>query len=261
MAILSGNLELVQWLASERCCPLRAAPTTRKKKSSLDNNNCGDTSIPLVTSKGRSPIHLALQHSRVEILRYLVAEKKLSLLEEVIEEADFKFVLHHLTCLLQVWPDSAIKSTVRESLVKKADPIVANVSVKAKARNTVQHYPTKQKEADPTVANVSVVQQYPTKQKGTASTVANISVEARARNIVQHHPTKQSLWLDDQEWDDEAENAISLENIFDGKLQQVKVSETLYRFMNANVSVEGTPFASCHSITPSTSSNDSMGSF
>jgi hypothetical protein len=221
MAIHSGNLELVRWLASERCCPLHAAPTTRKKNSSLDNNKGVDTSIPLVTSKGRSPIQLALKHS-VEILRYLVSEKKLSLLDQVTEESDVRFALHHLTFLLQAVPGSAMQSKARKerssSRVKEANPIVAKVSVKAKARNIVQQY-----------------------------------------------PTKQSLWLGDQKWDvDEAEDGIPLENVFDGNSQQVKVSEPLYRFMNENVSVEGTPFASCHSLSSSALSDDSMlsrGSF
>jgi hypothetical protein len=136
MAILGGNLELVQWLASERYCPLRVALSTRKKNSSLDNHRGGDTSMPLVTSKGRSPIHLALQQSRLDILRYLVADKKLSLLEEVTEEADVKFALRHLTFLLQVAPDSNIQATGRllenrsSYLVKEeAHPIMANVPV------------------------------------------------------------------------------------------------------------------------------------
>jgi hypothetical protein len=123
MAILGGNLELVQWLASERCCPLRAAAwSTRKKKKSLDQQRGGrgdtastTTMPPLVTSKGRSPIHLALPHSRVDILRYLVADKKLSLLEDVTEEADILLALRHLTSLLLVPVDDSSSAILQRS--------------------------------------------------------------------------------------------------------------------------------------------------
>jgi DNA integrity scanning protein DisA with diadenylate cyclase activity len=57
--------------------------------------------------------------------------------------------------------------------------------------------------------------------------------ETKARNIVQHYPTMQSLWQAYQDCDDEAENAGRLANVFDGKSQQMKVSETLYRFMTS----------------------------
>ena len=75
MAIMGGNLELVRWLANRRRCPLRGSNTAQRKKKS-------GTEGPLLTSKGMSPLMLAVQHHEVDILRFLVAEKGVSLLEE-----------------------------------------------------------------------------------------------------------------------------------------------------------------------------------
>lgn len=93
MGILGGNLELVQWLISDKCCPLRR----RDKANSL-----------LCTSKGRSPIRLALTHKNPEILRFLVAEQGLSLMDEDLR-GDYQHLLAHLTSLLEAVPDSMLK--------------------------------------------------------------------------------------------------------------------------------------------------------
>jgi len=83
MAILGKNLDLVKWLASERHCPLR---TTHQRKGGY----------PLVTSKGRSPLRLALPH--LDILQYLVAEMNQDLSEE---ELSYRSVIKHLAFLLK----------------------------------------------------------------------------------------------------------------------------------------------------------------
>jgi len=93
MAIVGGKLELVQWLISKKCCPLRR----RDKAKSL-----------LCTSKGRSPIQLALTQKNPEILRHLVAEQGLSLMEEDLR-GDYRHLLMHLTCLLETVPDSMLR--------------------------------------------------------------------------------------------------------------------------------------------------------
>jgi len=92
LAILGGNLNLVRWLTSERFCPLRTQ--TRKGKKVL--------SIPLLTSKGRSPLEIALLHQRIDIVHYLVAEKKQSLFEEKNLSTDV--TLANLTSVLNMIP-------------------------------------------------------------------------------------------------------------------------------------------------------------
>jgi hypothetical protein len=93
MSILGGNLELLHWLISDKCCPLRR----RDKAKSL-----------LCTSKGRSPIRLALTHKNPEILRFLVAEQGLSLMDEDLR-GDYQHLLVHLTSLLEAVPDSMVQ--------------------------------------------------------------------------------------------------------------------------------------------------------
>eukprot|EP00980_Cylindrotheca_fusiformis_P010937 scaffold2499_cov125-Cylindrotheca_fusiformis.AAC.28 len=92
MAILGGNLKLVQWLITEKHCPLRR----RDKANSL-----------LCTSKGRSPIRLALTLKNPEILRFLVAEQGLSLMDEDLR-GDYRHLLTHLTFLLGTVPNSLL---------------------------------------------------------------------------------------------------------------------------------------------------------
>lgn len=71
LAVLSGKFEVVQWLCCERFCPLRS---TRKRGKSKEG--------PILSSKGRSPLALALTDQKLDIVRYLVADKHMSFFEE-----------------------------------------------------------------------------------------------------------------------------------------------------------------------------------
>ncbi|CAJ1962298.1 unnamed protein product [Cylindrotheca closterium] len=93
MSILGGNLDLVRWLIEEKCCPLRR----RDKAKSL-----------LCTSKGRSPIRLALTLENPEILRFLVSEQGMSLEAEDFR-GDYKQLLVHLTTLLHTVPGPMLR--------------------------------------------------------------------------------------------------------------------------------------------------------
>ena len=92
MAILGGNRDLVRWLASDHHCPLRSMSRKRVRL--------------LATSKGRSPIELALEH--LDILQYLVVEKNLSILEEE-NQLDYKKVAVHMMDLLRKTPTESLK--------------------------------------------------------------------------------------------------------------------------------------------------------
>jgi hypothetical protein len=73
LAVMGGNLLLVKWLASHRYCPIRVPILKRgsKQKEGL-----------LLTSKGRSPLAVALAYQKVDIIHYLITEMNMSFLEE-----------------------------------------------------------------------------------------------------------------------------------------------------------------------------------
>jgi hypothetical protein len=72
-AVLGGNLHLLQWLVDEHCCPIKSVRVSGKTAI-----NSG-TYIPIVTSKGRSLLGIAMETCNVPIMRYLVVEKGTSI--------------------------------------------------------------------------------------------------------------------------------------------------------------------------------------
>lgn len=131
MAIIGGNVALVQWLASDRFVPLkrslppgasasgsngtnstRRGSGSRHSKKSNSNNKLafrGENNDDLVlrTSKGRSPIRLALGLEHSDILKFLVSNNGLSLLDEDLR-TDYRKVLRHLKVLLEIVPASLL---------------------------------------------------------------------------------------------------------------------------------------------------------
>ena len=101
MAIFGGNLSLVQWFVEDRFVPLqRSVPLIN---ANTTTNKRFNDSLVLRTSKGRSPLRLALAQEHTDILQYLVASQKLNLLEEDLR-MDYRKVLRHLTGLLDTVP-------------------------------------------------------------------------------------------------------------------------------------------------------------
>jgi hypothetical protein len=72
-AVLGGNLHLLRWLVDEHCCPIKSVRVSGKTAI-----NSG-TYIPIVTSKGRSLLGIAMETCNVPIMRYLVVEKGTSI--------------------------------------------------------------------------------------------------------------------------------------------------------------------------------------
>jgi hypothetical protein len=103
LAILGGNEKLVEWLASDRFTPLRCTPRKGRKKSDG----------PILTSKGRSPLAIAMLHQRLDIIRFLVAEKGMSLFEE--KEIGNNLALANFTSLLKMLPDNFFDGKKMES--------------------------------------------------------------------------------------------------------------------------------------------------
>jgi len=104
MAILGGNLQLVQWLVEDRFVPLqRSVPLATTNNATSSSSKRFNDSLVLRTSKGRSPLRLALAQEYTDILKYLVSSQKLNLLEEDLR-MDYRKVLRHLTGLLDAVP-------------------------------------------------------------------------------------------------------------------------------------------------------------
>ncbi|CAJ1950088.1 unnamed protein product [Cylindrotheca closterium] len=93
MAILGRNVELVRWLCKERCAPVT---TEVKSKGNLK-------SLPIGTSKARTPLKLAVKQKDHDMLKFLVAELNVSLFDEDIK-ADYRWILAHLSNTLHRAP-------------------------------------------------------------------------------------------------------------------------------------------------------------
>jgi len=72
-AILGGNLDLLVWLVDEHCCPLKSIRVSGRSKES------NSSFTPILTSRGRSLLGIAMEKESVEIIRYLVVDKGMSL--------------------------------------------------------------------------------------------------------------------------------------------------------------------------------------
>jgi FYVE zinc finger len=84
-AVLGGNLDMLKFLVDENCCPIKSV---RVAGTGKDPSN---KYTPIVTSKGRSLLGIAMDSENLRIVRYLVAEKGLSLTGE-------KDLTHDLLC-------------------------------------------------------------------------------------------------------------------------------------------------------------------
>lgn len=65
---------LVRWLMEEHFCPIRKIRTGNNRK------NRG-TDVPVMTSKGRTVLSIAMDGLRVDILRYLVVDRNVSIFQ------------------------------------------------------------------------------------------------------------------------------------------------------------------------------------
>jgi len=101
MAIRGDNLSLVKWLMFEHYCPLYQSNTTGKERSLLK------------TSKGRTVIDMALEQSKPEILKFLVTNQGLSLMEGAKKEN--RDSLNHLMCLIQLIPEVMLENITIDS--------------------------------------------------------------------------------------------------------------------------------------------------
>lgn len=93
-AAAGGNLDLLRWLVDVHHCPIKLVRTGNKhnKERGVDE--------PILTSKGRTVLGLAMSSQRVDVLRYLVSEKGMS----VHEVKELKTSLLALEAVLNAFP-------------------------------------------------------------------------------------------------------------------------------------------------------------
>jgi hypothetical protein len=90
-------MKIVSWLIKERYCPLKVVgKRTRGKKPGAAG--------PLLTSKDRSPLAIAMLHQKLDLVRFLVAEGGASLFDE--KDMNKNLALANFTTVLKMLPES-----------------------------------------------------------------------------------------------------------------------------------------------------------
>jgi hypothetical protein len=114
LAALGGNTELIHWLIRDRYCPLRVKRNRKNKEG------------PILTSKGRSPLSIAMNDQRLDIVRYLVAGNEMSLFEEKELSATTELansVFANFTAMLKMVPQDYFEGkTIERTMIPKLPP-------------------------------------------------------------------------------------------------------------------------------------------
>jgi hypothetical protein len=86
-AVLGNNCDLLRFLVDEQCCPIKSVRVNSSSSSSSSSGKGGSSSssgrhhptatshTPIVTSRGRSLLGMAMEQDNLDIVRYLLVEK------------------------------------------------------------------------------------------------------------------------------------------------------------------------------------------
>lgn len=107
-AVLGGSLPLLKWLVDENCCPIKSLRLSGSRESA-------GSYTPIVTSKGRSLLGIALENRNVDIVRYLVVRKGISLASE--QDITFEMLLRNLDRVLHLLPEDVDSSQQDENTI------------------------------------------------------------------------------------------------------------------------------------------------
>lgn len=94
-------MTLLKWLVDEHCCPLRSIRISNGKA-----HGSGGSYTPILTSKGRSLLGIALGNRNIGIVRYLVVEKRMLLSGE--KGLDVDTLTQNLDLVLRVLPEEVL---------------------------------------------------------------------------------------------------------------------------------------------------------
>ena len=100
-AVLGGNLKLLKWLVDEHCCPLRSIRISNGKVKGSTGSY-----TPILTSKGRSLLGIALGNRNIGIVRYLVVDKRMLLSAE--KGLSIETLTQNLDLVLRVLPEAVL---------------------------------------------------------------------------------------------------------------------------------------------------------
>lgn len=110
-AVEGGNTNVVRWLMDDHFCPIKLIRTGSGKRA---KRGMTGSDVPILTSKGRSVMTIAMSGLKIDILRYLVIERDVS----VYEAKDLKSALRALEAALQALP--AQSQTPRDEIPMSA---------------------------------------------------------------------------------------------------------------------------------------------
>mmetsp|Transcript_25751 Transcript_25751/g.56437 ORF Transcript_25751/g.56437 Transcript_25751/m.56437 type:complete len:878 (-) Transcript_25751:2462-5095(-) len=91
-AAMGGSTAMLKWLVDECYCPITSSANDGKRRSGAMN-----TLLPLLTSRGRSILDIAVSKQNVDMLRYVVVQKDIS----VLGVKDMKAALLSLDAVLR----------------------------------------------------------------------------------------------------------------------------------------------------------------
>jgi trimeric autotransporter adhesin len=86
-AVEGGNIDILRWLVEDHFCPVQIIKAGKPNQRSVSAMQAASTTtlsssgrhrVPILTSKGRSVLSIAMDGARVQILRYLVVECSVS---------------------------------------------------------------------------------------------------------------------------------------------------------------------------------------
>lgn len=99
-AVLGRSLTLLKWLVDEHCCPLRSIRVSGKTRDS------SGSFTPILTSRGRSLLGIAMEQENIDTIRYLVVEKGMPLTSE--KSLDPARLIRVLDKILRILPQTVI---------------------------------------------------------------------------------------------------------------------------------------------------------
>lgn len=110
-AVEGANLDVVRWLLEDRFCPIKKISGGQGKGRKRGQD------MPIMTSLGRSVLNIAMARKQVDVLRYLVVEKQVS----VWETKDLTLALHALEAALDAVPKISHRMPTRDLVARWAD--------------------------------------------------------------------------------------------------------------------------------------------